>query len=253
MSSDSLCLICVVNGITYERYAEQLFESAERHLRTAGNRPANVLMLPGRRGWPDATMYRYHVVVEHQDLIPEGFVFLSDADMLFEGDVGPEILPSPDFRQPGVTATLHPAYVARPRAELPYEDRPESSCYLGDAEGRTYYCGGFVGGTREGFLTLAKRVATLVDQDRDRGIIPRWHDESALNRVLAKYPPDRTLTPAYCHPDDDEWYRGRWPEDYPRLLVALDKTSEERAARDRRGIRRSPADAISHAFRRLRG
>jgi glycosyltransferase involved in cell wall biosynthesis len=226
-------LIAVVNGDVYERYAQQLFDSAREHLRPPRSCPVLCLALAGRSGWPDATMYRYHSVLEHQDEIPQGYVFMSDADMLFEGTVGPEILPDGPVSRRVLTATLHPGYVGRPRSELPYERRSESACAVAQGEGEAYYCGGFVGGTRAGFLELARRIAALIDEDARSGITPRWHDESALNRVLATRAPERILSPAYCHPDHDDAYRSSWPEDYPRLLVALDKSSSERRARGR--------------------
>lgn len=215
-------LVVVVNGSAYESFADDLFESAQQFFKPTEK--VHCLMLGGRSGWPDATMYRYHSLINNMP--NTAYVFLSDADMLFEQRVGPEILP-----KHGITATLHPGYVVTPPAALPYETRVESSARVLDHQKDRYFCGGFVGGTRQHMLNLAKSVARIIDTDVANGVTPRWHDESALNKVLARKPPELTLSPAYCHPSDSSWYETFWPESYERKLVAIDKNSETRGQR----------------------
>ena len=209
-------LISVVSGKAYEDYAEQLFESAEKHVHL----DLDNVLLQGYEGWPDATLYRYHVIIEHAEDLNADYLFLVDADMRFEADVGEEILGR-------LTATQHPGYVNG--VKPPYEDRPESAACV--RKGRCYYAGGFVGGERGWFLALAQKIVWQIDQDISNGILARWHDESHLNRVLAASPPEVTLSPSYCHPDDDSSYLPIWPEPYERKLVALDKTPAERRGR----------------------
>lgn len=206
------CLICVVSGSVYERYAERLFASAE------GKFPGDCRALPGREGWPDATLYRYHVLLEY-DWSAYNYLYLCDADMLFAAKVGREIL-SP------LVATAHPGYVHM-RKNLPYEKRPQSAAFV--HKGTTYYAGGFVGGKREAFLDLARGIKNQIDRDDANGIVARWHDESHLNAQLALLPPTRTLSPSYCYPDDASAYP--WLNGTRRILVALDKTPSERGER----------------------
>jgi hypothetical protein len=156
-------------------------------------------------------------------------VYLIDADARFEEPVGPEILPP---RGLGITATLHPGYVGRSRGELPYETEPESACFMAADEGSAYYCGGFWGGERMAMRITLGRIAQCIDIDVARGHIPRWHDESSLNRVMWSYPPDLELDPSYAHPDNDTYYREHvWMTDYPRRIVMLDKSAEVRGDR----------------------
>ena len=228
MAPSKLCLITVAAGDTYVEYARQLFESAQRHLKAADT--VDCVMLPGVAGWPAATMRRYHVIGEHarQLRLKHSYthIFLCDADMRFEADVGPEILPAA-----GLTATLHPGYVGADPSTLPFETNQMSHCYVPAAKRERYFAGGFVGGTARDFLKLANRIAWRIDGDAAREIVPVWHDESALNHCLVATPPAITLSPAYCHPDSDDWYLGWWPEPYERKLVALDKKPEEREGR----------------------
>lgn len=217
----STTLVTVVHGSAYEAYSDALFDSAEHFFHPT--KTVKFLMLQGRPGWPDATMYRWHALASH--LPNSTYVFLSDADMRFESEVRSEVLP----RQ-GIVATLHPGYVISPTGDLPYERRPTSVCCI-SGRGGSYFCGGFVGGTRQAMLQLAHRIADKIDTDVEHGIIPRWHDESALNRCLLELPPSLILSPSYCYPDDDSWYRSYWSENYERKLVAIDKTAEERGGR----------------------
>jgi hypothetical protein len=214
------CLITVVSGEPYERYADQLFTTASAYFRPTET--IEVRKLTGRAGWPAATLYRYHEVLE-MIAHPYDYLFLCDADMRFEAKVGPEILAP-------LVAVQHPGYVDAPRALLPYESRPESAAYM-KAGALPYFAGGFVGGEREWFLELAGDIVDQVDSDDSKGVTAIWHDESHLNRALGNVDDRdlRVLSPAYCFPDDASGYR--WPERYERRLVALDKTPAERGGR----------------------
>jgi hypothetical protein len=212
-------LVCVVTGSIYEKFAEDLFRSAHEFFHPTDE--VECLMLEGKPGWPAATMYRHHQLVKAEPHLGD-YVFLSDADMLFVGDVGPEILP-----HSGCAATLHPGYVNR--TDFPYETR--EGMWTRVAKGSRYYCGGFIGGRGDAMVALSSLVSRFIDHDMESGRTPVWHDESALNAVFAHNAPEVTLSPSYCYPEDDTWYRTQWTEGYERKLVALDKTKEQRGER----------------------
>lgn len=223
--SDSVALVCVAGGETYVRYAEEMFESAREFFRPTSPHRLIFEMLEGEDGWPAGTMCRHSRLLRQ---MPRArYVFMVDADMRFEAPCGAEILPSYD----GITAARHPGYVGKSREELPYEKDPQSRAYMPPNEGAVYYAGGFVGGERLALRMLSTQIETILEMDLERGLIPTFHDESALNRVLYAEPPAVTLSPAYVHPDNDAYYRSLWPIDYPRILVALDKTQAERGDR----------------------
>jgi hypothetical protein len=217
--AESVCLVTVVSGPVYDRFAREFFATAKEHFRPTDS--VRFEILPGVEGWPAATLYRYHVLLSHADRLDCDYLYLVDADMRCEGLIGPEILGS-------LVAVRHPGYVGRSLGELPYERMPESSAYVACEEGGIYYAGGLVGGERDCFLVLAKRIVKQIGENAERGIIARWHDESHLNRCLIDDPPEITLDPSYLHPDDDSWYLTVWPELYERRLVALDKNPQER-------------------------
>lgn len=218
----STALVTVVSGAAYVAYAEAMFESAREHFHPTEE--VLFVTLPGRKGWPDATMYRPRILAEQ---MPDAdYVFLIDADMVFVAPVGSEVLPGI-----GVTATQHPGYVGKSDSELPYEYRATSACYVASGEGAAYYAGGFFGGGHSAMGFLVGAIAVLIDIDLAKGITPVWHDESALNACLALAPPTRVLSPSYCYPNNDHWYRTFWLESYERRIVAVDKTQAERGDR----------------------
>lgn len=224
----SVCLVTVVSGRVYECFAEKLFESAERLFRPTEN--VRLVRLAGVPGWPEATMMRPRILRDwlvSQEATDCDYAFLVDADARIEELVGPEILPNKN----GITATLHPGYVGKPPNELPYERDRSSICSILDGRGKHYFCGGFIGGSRGALSAFMTASTELIASDLANDHTPLWHDESALNRLLADAPPAKILSPAYCFPDDDSRYRTWWPERYQRKIVMLDKSPEERASR----------------------
>lgn len=218
MSSVALCV--VAGGDIYRDYADRLVESAQEFFKPSDD--VIFRIIPGDEGWPDGTMRRYHHLLQNMPFAD--YVFLSDADMRFESEVGPEILSR-------LTVTSHPGYVGQVAENLPHERRPESSCYVPLEEREHYFCGGFVGGAWFDMFCLAAMIAKRIDRDAANGLVPTWHDESALNKLMTIHEPELILSPSYCYPDNDSWYQSFWPERYERKLVALDKTAAERVGR----------------------
>ena len=222
--AESVALVTVASE-SYRGFAENLMDSAREFFRPTEPRGLTFEILEGEEGWPRGTMCRHSVLLSH---LPRAYyVFLIDADMLFADFVGPEILP----KMYGITATLHPGFVGRTKGELPFERNPESAAYVHPDAGEAYYCGGFVGGERLAMRMLSGSVEATLERDALNGIVPCWHDESAVNRFLVDNPPEVVLHPGYCNPDDDHWYRSWWPEQWSRRIVALDKTPAERVGR----------------------
>lgn len=224
MVSTALCAVATPDH--YRQFALEMFDSAEQFFKPTEQ--VEFVLLDGEAGWPRATMCRHEILL--QNLPDTDFVYLIDADMLFESEVGPEILPGSNTR---ITATQHPGYVDKPYPELPYEQNPESACFVPEGEGVVYYCGGFFGGTRKAMKRVLTESVLCMELDLQRQFCPSWHDESSLNRVLASYPPANTLDPSYCRPDRADFYIEQvWGgHDYSRKITALDKTAAERAGR----------------------
>lgn len=63
----------------------------------------------------------------------------------------------------------------------PNEDNPKSLSYIGLHEYQ-YVQGGFFGGKAEIFYKMCEDVSKWVESDLKRFVIPKWHDESYLNK-----------------------------------------------------------------------
>lgn len=191
---------CRNQQVTYFVFTDQDYQPSEN----------TVCIYQPRLGWPYDTMMRYHVYFDHQDLFAEqDYLFACDADMLFVGDVGDEILGER-------VATLHPGLINKPGT---YERNPRSRAFVRRKEARHYFAGGFYGGKRESFLHILKTNIDRINDDLKQNIIAVWHDESHWNRYCIDFPPTVILSPSYCYPES-------WDLPYPKKLLALDKNHE---------------------------
>lgn len=219
MEAANVGLLVVATG-KYIQFVKPLIESAEKYFcknhhvtyfvftdQETIPLPNTVYVFQERLGWPYDTMNRYHVYYKHRELfIEQDYLFASDADMLFVGDVGDEILGER-------TATLHPGFVGKRGS---YETSVKSRACIHKSEGKCYFAGGFYGGNRACFLHILQTNIQNIDEDLSRGVIAVWHDESHWNRYCIDYPPTVVLTPSYCYPES-------WSLPYPKKLLALDK------------------------------
>lgn len=211
----------VVGGEVYERYAEDLRVSFFKYF-FPSTKQAYFRIIHGEEGWPNGTLYRWHRLLE--SLPTTDYTFLCDADMRFESTVGSEIISD------AITVTLHPGYVGLPNHQLPFERRSNSCCSV--IYGDRYFAGGFAGGPRKELKRFANEIVNRIDCDMAHGVVPKWHDESALNKVCTYWRDLNILNPSYCYPDNDSYYiQHIWKGKYERKLVALDKTEGERGNR----------------------
>lgn len=227
-------LVVIATGAAYRQHAKAFIESAKRFfiphdvvLFTDNPSEFDVAVKIERPalGYPRATLMRYEAMdAVSATLARYDHIFYSDADMLFVAPVtGEEILSE------GITATEHPGYVGLHGTP---ETNPRSTAYLPTT--RTYFCGGFNGGTSSAFLQMAKTIRAAVDTDAAHGLMAVWHDESHLNRYLYDYPPARILSPSFCYPQGEYevgkgngyygqiWHRAGRQDIVPKL-IALDK------------------------------
>ena len=216
MTTDAT-LISFAVGDIYRRYADNMWATAREWF------------FPGRAQYLElATPYagvrcvrdRMSFVLKNRRRVRGAFIFMIDADILFEGVVGDDIVAD------GVTATLHPVQNALPPDRMTFERNPDSAAYVPAGEGSRYYVGGIVGGTRDAFLDLAAQVDAMCRQDGD--YVPVWQDESYLNRILIDQPPALELDERYC-----AWFNKRVDD---ARIRALNKTDAEFRWRDAQTI-----------------
>ena len=168
----------------------------------------NVVKIPQEhKEWPYITLERYHTFFENKELLRgQDYLFYTDADMIFENEVGREILSNR-------VATVHPGiYGGRGNVET----NPNSLAYIAPNEPVLYFAGGFNGGSSSEFLRMSEAISINVDIDRANKIVAKWHDESHLNRWFIDNPPTKILDCGYC-------YSYSHPRKHKPRLIAIDK------------------------------
>lgn len=236
--------LCIVATGKYISFVKPLLDSAEKyfcpqHKRTyfiftdaTGTDLApllqcsyhdNVIITYQKRfGWPHDTLLRFSVYNEHKDLFAStDYMFATDADMLFVGTEGDEILGN-------LVATNHPGFeknIPLWGSEPPYDRNPLSTAYISYDEGTYYFAGGFYGGSTSEFTKMIETVTRNIVTDLEKyNYIAEWHDESHLNRYFIDNKPSIILDRSYCYPENGN-LKG-YPLCSPKLL-ALDKNHAE--------------------------
>ena len=174
------------------------------------DRGDDVRWLPwGHFSWPYATLMRYRAFDAYRTVLKEfDTILYVDVDMLFVAAVDVAGIA-------GNFAVLHPHFEGGERATFPYDDNPESVAYVDAQEGDYYFCGGVQGGSSIVFLEACGEIASRIDTDLTRGVVPKVHDESAWNRWCIDNPPERILSSEYCTPETQRAAASR--------ILALDK------------------------------
>src|SRR5437879_10829370 len=104
---------------------------------------------------------RFSIYDQHKDLFTlTDYMFATDADMLFVGKEGDEILGER-------VATEHPGFEKNKPlwgTETPYDRNAQSTAYIPYGLGEYYFAGGFYGGSTSEFIkmihTIAQNIAT---------------------------------------------------------------------------------------------
>lgn len=224
VSAEKKIGVCITATGRYDAFAVQLIQSAKKFF-LQDNHVTYFVFTDGtieesedvkkiyqsRLGWPYDTMMRFEIYLKNQELFDGyDYLFALDADMLFVGDVGDEILGD-------LVGTIHPGYYNQRGT---YETRRKSKACVRSREGEHYFAGGFYGGSREEFLKLLAVTSTNINIDLSHKVTAIWHDESHLNRYFIDHPPTVKLNPSYCYPEN-------WNIPFAKKLLALDKNHSE--------------------------
>lgn len=141
--------------------------------------------------WPLITLQRFDTFLAHQAAYDTDYLFYMDIDVEMIDAVRADVLS--DF-----VVTQHHWFAAYPEKHT-FETRPESTAYVAPDRMGAYVAGGFFGGKRDRFLTVARQLKTNIDADSAKDIVAIWHDESHLNRYVSDNPDVKLLSPEYCY------------------------------------------------------
>lgn len=228
--------LCIVATGKYSIFVRPLVDSAEKyfcphHSKTyfiftdssleQEKTDKMIIIHQKRLGWPYDTLMRFEIYDKHKHLFSSmDYIFAIDADMLFVGLEGDEILSDR-------VATQHPGFEGKKPLwgnEAPYERNTISTAYISYDEGTHYFAGGFYGGSQSEFLTMINTITHNIQKDLAAEYIAIWHDESHLNRYFIDHKPTKMLDRSYCFPENG--IAKGYPSCSPKLL-ALDKNHDE--------------------------
>ena len=165
-------------------------------------------------GFPNDTLKRFHLFKQkHESLIKEDYLFFLNANMLCVSEVGDEIIPNQnsDF----LMGVHHPGFYNKSNNEYTYERNINSKFNIPYGQGTYYYQGCFNGGRSKEFLEMSDKLSGLIDVDLSNGIMPIWHDESALNWYFKDINP-LLVNPGYSYPEG-------WSIPFDSKIIQRDK------------------------------
>jgi glycosyltransferase involved in cell wall biosynthesis/SAM-dependent methyltransferase len=230
----SIGLIIIATG-KYDKFIQDLITSADNNFMTSDYdvsyfvfTDSNINIVSSRnierihidhKPFPHASMDRFKHFTNHADkLEKKDYLYYVDVDCKFVDKVKEEILGD-------LVGVRHCGYY---KTNGPSETNQRSQMY--DLRGyKPYYGGGFSGGRSVNYLQLAKWCSNAIETDITNGIIPIWHDETALNKYFLDHPPTISLSPSYHYPQGQiQRYQKMWqPESFTAKILLLDKNHKE--------------------------
>ena len=192
-----------------------LFSDAEHKIKS----DRNIVQLPiEHRPFPFASMDRFkHFTRYANKLSGEKYLYYIDVDCLFVDHVSTEIIGN-------LVGVAHCGYINK---RGPIENNAQSVFYVNEQQTyryKYYFGGGFSGGRTKKYLELAKWCNEMIDIDVNNGIIPIWHDETAINRYFLDHEPDIVLSPSYHYPQSHiNHYKAIWNRNFDPKIILLEK------------------------------
>jgi len=173
------------------------------------------------RPFPFASMDRFKHFTQNAEIFnKEDFLYYVDVDCRFVNKI--------DFSEivGNLVAVRHCGYY---NGGGTFEDNLHSCMYQDPNKFKYYFGGGFSGGAKDKYLELAQWCYDHIEKDVSNNIIPRFHDETALNRYLLVIEPDRILSPSFHYPESNlEHYKTKWNgENFIPKIILLDKNHTE--------------------------
>lgn len=174
--------------------------------------------------WPLSTMLRYLYYHRHLQRFQKEFTedidyfYHTDADVLFVSEITPEEV---------LGKSIGVKHCGFAMGQTPtYEFNKVSACYVDTEKAKNYYGGSFCGGETIHFIELCRAVNARINTDLKKGIIPLWHDESALNAHFELHPPQITLPPTFHFPEGNKNLLDAWESEaiieknaQPKIIV----------------------------------
>ena len=201
----------------YIEYFEQVYNSFEQFflvnhqkkyylLTDSDNKFPNVNIISIKYGgFPKDTLYRYHYFLKLKPKIYDDkidILYYSDVDMKVVNNINDDILPTSKYPLIGV---IHPGFYKNSQKLDMIKINKNSEAYIDNTEKREYYiCGGIQGGQTSAYFYAMEQMKIMIDNDKKKNIIARWHDESYWNRYMVSNTKlFKFMKPDYCCPEEN--------------------------------------------------
>jgi len=206
-------------------------------------------------GWPEATLFRFHLMGAHRHLARGHRIAYIDADMVVSGPVYlHDFISVIDTQLPNqMVLVQHPGYFSRTwliRLVVktpfgPWGSSPRSQAFVPFKDRGAYVCGGFFWGERSSFFEMCDALARAIDLDKFAGVRAKHNDESHLNKWFvengaALAGPEWVFSPGYRN------LRGI----PPRISVIHKPSTFERIPTDHHKKRKTPYYVVKRLLRR---
>lgn len=149
--------------------------------------------------WPMVTLQRYANLLKYRDTLQDlDYLIYLDADMDIIQHVTLEML----LGGKELFGVVHPGIYMGDAGDIE-RDQLSQACIANWDPSLSFYCQGCLwGGRADFFWDLVETCAKWTDMDWNNKIIPRWHDESYLNRYMFEHRDEKNLvSPAYAYPE----------------------------------------------------
>ena len=174
-------------------------------------------------GWPYDTMMRFHMFLGIEKLIKKSdYCFFMNANLEILEAVEEEILPKLE----NFVAVKHPGFFTLDKSYMPFESNANSNFFVPMKKREMYYQGCFNGGKTKDWLKLCRLLSKKIDSDLNKGIVPIWHDESAINWYFNSLKKPLELEPVYSLPE--QIYRKEFAKSVEFNMHSYDSLENEK-------------------------
>lgn len=166
-------------------------------------------------GWPGNTLFRFKMFKSVIPMLKDtDYTFFMNANVLCLKEVTEKMILPLDK---SLVVVQHPAYYNKKPYEFNYEFRKKSKAYIPCGSGTVYVCGGINGGKTDSYIRLIQILEKNIEEDYQKGIIAKWHDESHINQYVYRNSDYRLLSPSFCYPED-------WDIPFEPILLVREKS-----------------------------
>lgn len=200
------------------RFEVTYFIFSDKNIKLETNRNYKLINIE-HKGFPYASMDRFKHFVSNEEMLSESdYLYYIDVDCRFVDNVSHETIGN-------LVGVKHCGYI---NGGGTFEDNKNSVFYAPHEKYKYYFGGGFSGGKSKNYLDLSKWCYEMIEKDLSNEIMPRWHDETALNKYFLDNEPDVVLSPSYHYPENDKNYIAKWkPNKFEPKILLLEKKHNE--------------------------